>query len=72
MNTEDIFLHEWDLTRSDFFQVLDNPEGSGAAVVALHIAAPDAQVDRLRRHGVDIPGPVEDRGFRDTSLRSFR
>ena len=55
--------HEWELSDTVLFQVLDNPKASGKAVVTLRTADLDAHVDRLRLASVTIPDPVEVKGF---------
>lgn len=54
--------HEWDLTESVFFQVLDSDEG-GKTVVTLLVDDLDGQVARLRGLGLDIPEPTLVEGF---------
>lgn len=64
--------HEWDMREGVFFQVLDNPEGAGLAVVSLRITDLDAQVERLRGHGVTIADPVKVEGFETLRYASIR
>lgn len=54
--------HEWDLTESVLFQVLDNPKGAKTTVTLL-IDDLDAQVARLRSLAVQVPDPSKVEGF---------
>ncbi|UZD69376.1 VOC family protein [Brucella sp. JSBI001] len=63
--------HEWDLTDSALFQVLDNAEESGAATVTLHITDLDAHIARLRREGIDVSDPVYVEGFESLRFSQF-
>ena len=55
--------HEWDLTESVFFQVLDDAQHSGRTTVTLKVTGLDDHVERLRGFGINIPDPVDVVGF---------
>lgn len=57
--------HEWDVAGCVLFQVLDTADGAGTATITLHVSRLTAEVERLRRHGVDVPDPVRIEGFDD-------
>ena len=64
--------HEWDLTPSVLFQVLDNPEGGeDKATVTLHVTDLDAERARLISQGIVIPGPEKVEGFTTLRYLSF-
>ena len=54
--------HEWDLTDSVLFQVLDNAVG-GKIVVTVKVTEMDSQITRLRNLGLDVPEPTKVEGF---------
>lgn len=63
--------HEWELTGSVLFQVLDNPDAAGRAVVTIRTNELDEHVDRLRGAGVELPDPVNVDGFDTLRFAQF-
>lgn len=63
--------HEWELTGSVLFQVLDSADDVGKAVVTIRTTKLDGHVDRLRSAGVEIPDPVDVDGFDTLRFAQF-
>lgn len=63
--------HEWGLTDTVAFQVLNMPEGLRPVAVSLAVSDLNAQIDRLRAAGVDLPDPAKVPGFDDLRISTF-
>ncbi|WP_446325570.1 VOC family protein [Blastomonas sp. CACIA14H2] len=62
--------HEWKLSDSILFQVLDNPSGP-RTTVTLRVANLDVELARLRAQGVDVSDPSKVEGFQTLRYVQF-
>lgn len=63
--------HEWQLTDDVLFQVLDSDDGHGGATVTLHVPDLDAEIERLKDLGIEVPEPVKVEGFDTLRFTQF-